>query len=76
MYIYIHIQTYKHTNNSLSSSSSSCLPSHVSASASFGVTVRVGASILVAGTAIYNPQQSVAEAMDQLRSCISGLAAE
>ena len=36
-------------------------------------SVRAGASILVAGTAIFNAQESVAESMQRMRSSIQGL---
>ena len=39
-------------------------------------SVRAGATILVAGTAIYNPEESVAAAMARLRNCLQGVAAE
>ena len=39
-------------------------------------SVRAGATILVAGTAIYNPEESVAAAMARLRNCLHGVAAE
>ena len=39
-------------------------------------SVRAGASILVAGTAIFNAQESVAESMQRMRSSIQGLLPE
>ena len=36
-------------------------------------SVRAGASILVAGTSIFNKEESVAQAMQRLRGCILGL---
>ena len=39
-------------------------------------SVRAGATILVAGTAIYNQEESVAAAMARLRNCLQGVAAE
>ncbi len=39
-------------------------------------SVRAGATILVAGTAIYNRSESVPAAMDKMRSCLGGLAAD
>lgn len=39
-------------------------------------SVRAGATILVAGTAIYNQEESVAAAMARLRDCLQGIAAE
>ena len=39
-------------------------------------SVRAGASILVAGTAIFNPNETVAQAMKRFRSSIQGLKAE
>ena len=39
-------------------------------------SVRAGATILVAGTAIYNQEESVAAAMARLRDCLHGVAAE
>jgi ribulose-phosphate 3-epimerase len=39
-------------------------------------SVRAGAAILVAGTAIFNQAQSVPQAMARMRCCISGIAAE
>ena len=37
--------------------------------------VKAGANILVSGTGVFNPHQSVAEAMGHLRGCIHGLTA-
>lgn len=39
-------------------------------------SVRAGATILVAGTAIFNREQTVTEAMDQMRASVRGLTAE
>ena len=39
-------------------------------------SVRAGATILVAGTAVYNRQQTVSQAMERLRTCIEGLKAD
>jgi ribulose-phosphate 3-epimerase len=39
-------------------------------------SVRSGATILVAGTAIFNKEESVAQAMDRMRSSICGLKAQ
>lgn len=39
-------------------------------------SVRAGSSILVAGTAIFNDQETVAQAMDRMRSSIQGLGPE
>lgn len=39
-------------------------------------SVRCGASILVAGTAIFNREESVAQSMGRMRSCIRGIAVE
>ena len=36
--------------------------------------VKAGATILVSGTGVFNPHESVAEAMGRLRSCVQGLA--
>ena len=36
-------------------------------------SVRAGATILVAGTAIYNQQETVSQAMERIRTCIKGL---
>ena len=38
-------------------------------------SVTAGATILVAGTAIFNPQESVPEALGKLRACVCGLGA-
>ncbi len=38
-------------------------------------SVRAGATVLVAGTAIFNPQESVPQALKTMRCCISGLSA-
>jgi ribulose-phosphate 3-epimerase len=38
-------------------------------------SVRAGAAILVAGTAIFNREESVPQAMTRMRRCISGIAA-
>ena len=38
-------------------------------------SVRAGATVLVAGTAIFNPQESVPQALKTMRCCLSGLAA-
>ncbi len=38
-------------------------------------SVRAGATVLVAGTAIFNPHESVPQAMKTMRSCLSGLSA-
>ncbi len=38
-------------------------------------SVRAGAAILVAGTAIFNREESVPQAMTRMRCCISGIAA-
>ena len=48
----------------------------VKADATAQDSVRAGASILVAGTAIYNQQETVSQAMAQLRACIMGLKAD
>ena len=48
----------------------------VKADATAQDSVRAGASILVAGTAIYNQQETVSQAMAQLRACIKGLKAD
>ena len=45
----------------------------VKADATAQDSVRAGASILVAGTAIFNQQETVSQAMERLRSCIAGL---
>ena len=37
--------------------------------------VKAGANILVSGTGVFNPHESVAEAMGRLRSCVQGLTA-
>jgi len=37
--------------------------------------VKAGANILVSGTGVFNPHESVAEAMGRLRSCVRGLTA-
>lgn len=39
-------------------------------------SVRCGASILVAGTAIFNQEETVAQSMDRMRSCIRGIEVE
>ena len=39
-------------------------------------SVRAGAGILVAGTAIFNQQESVSQAMARMRGCIQGVVAE
>ena len=36
-------------------------------------SVKAGATILVAGSAIYNQQETVSEAMTRLRGCIDGI---
>ena len=38
-------------------------------------SVRAGATVLVAGTAIFNPRESVPQAMKTMRCCLSGLVA-
>ena len=48
----------------------------VKADATAQDSVRAGATILVAGTAIYNQQETVSQAMERLRSCIRGLKAD
>ncbi len=48
----------------------------VKADATAQDSVRAGATILVAGTAVYNQQESVAQAMERLRACIEGLKAD
>ena len=45
----------------------------VKADATAQDSVRAGATILVAGTAIYNQQETVSQAMERLRGCIEGL---
>ena len=45
----------------------------VKADATAQDSVRAGATILVAGTAVYNQQETVSQAMERLRSCIEGL---
>jgi ribulose-phosphate 3-epimerase len=48
----------------------------VKADATAQDSVRAGSTILVAGTAIFNREESVAQAMARMRSCIEGLAGE
>ncbi len=45
----------------------------VKADATAQDSVRAGATILVAGTAVYNQQETVSQAMERLRACIEGL---
>jgi ribulose-phosphate 3-epimerase len=48
----------------------------VKADATAQDSVRAGATILVAGTAVYNQQETVSQAMERLRASIDGLRAD